>query len=142
MNSKKLVDTIKDMVTKDKREASVPESFQARIIISTLSYNNLMMIMDENGECHKPPIPDPIEEELLVKIGDQVNGFEVLALTSNFIELKSFIEYTADHAPTPTTHFVIEKGECINLNMYGVYDAVHKTSIKYVEAVRLTKEDI
>lgn len=116
---------------------------QARIIVSTLSYNNSIMIVDENGESHKPIVPDPVEEEFLVKSGDQVNGFEIVNVIENFIELKSYAEYTTDSDSTPNTQFVIQKGECINLKMYGVFDAVHKTVIRFVETVEyiVTKAD-
>lgn len=130
---KNVIDTFKNMITKNKKEVKPLVDRQARIIISTLSYNNSVMIVDENGEGHTPPVPDPVEEELLVKQGDRVNGFEVLGITANFIELRSFMEYTTGNSSTPDTHFIIEKGECMNLNMYGVCDAVHKISIRYVE---------
>ncbi len=113
----------------------VNESLQAEIILSELSYNNSVMILDENGEIHKQPMPDPVEEKLIVKQGDRVKGFEVLAVTANFIELSSSMEYTTANDATPRTHFFIEKGECINLNMYGVYDAVYRILISYIETV-------
>lgn len=106
--------------------------FQAGIIVSTLSYNNSVVIEDENGECHTPPVPNPVEEELLVKKGDRINDFEVLELTANFIVLKSSAEYTEDNSSTPKTQFIIAKGECINLRMCGVFDAVSRISIRYI----------
>lgn len=137
MKFKNVINAFKNVVTKDKKEAKSLESPQARIVISKLSYNNSIIVIDENGESNTPPIPDPVEEELLVKSGDQVSGFEILKITTNFIELKSFIEYTMGNDYTPKTHFIVEKGEEINLNMYGVCDAVHKTSVKYIEKVEL-----
>lgn len=122
-------------ITKHKEETSSPKLLQAKVILSTLSYNNSVVIVDENGESHKPSVPDPVEEEFLVKLGDQVNGFEVLSITEHFIELKSFMEYTTGDASTPSTHFIIEKGECVDLNMYGVRDAVQRISVKYAETV-------
>lgn len=113
------------------------ESIQARIIVSILNYNNSVMIVDENGESHTLPIPDPVEEEFIVKQGDQVKGFEVLGILPNFIELKSFMEYTTGNDSRPGTHFVIEKGESINLNMYDVRDEVYRISIKYIERVEV-----
>lgn len=135
MKLKNVVDGLKNMFVRDKKEAESIESLQARIIFSELSYNNSVMLVDENGESHKPPMPDPVEEELIVKRGDRVNGFEVLEVIANFIELKSSIEYTTVNDSTPRTHFIIEKGECMNLNMYGVRDAVHRISIRYIETV-------
>ncbi len=90
------------------------------------------MIMDENGESHTPPVPDPVLEKYFVKKGDRVNEFEVSEITTNFLVLKSFIEYTEDMSSERKTMFIIEKGESINLTMYGVYDAVHKVSIRYI----------
>lgn len=130
------------MIAKDKKEAKLLEGLQARIVVSTLSYNNSIVIVDENGESHKPPMPDPVEEELFVKQGDQVNGFEVLAVTTQFITLKSFTEYTVDNTSTPQTQFMIETGECIHLNMCGVCDAGHRISMKYIGVVASEDTDI
>lgn len=133
MKLKTMVDELKNKVVKEKKEADATESLQARIIVSTLCYNNSAMVVDENGECHKLPIPDPVEEEFLVKKGDRVKGFEVSELTTNFIVLKSFMEYTDGKDSTPKNQFMIEKGEGVDLRMYGVYDEVNITSIKCVE---------
>lgn len=137
MSFKKLVDALKNRITKRKKETGALEGFQARIIVSTLSYSNLGVVADENGESHIPFVPAPVEEEFLVKNGEQVKGFEVSELTANFIVLKSSVEYTEDNASTPKTQFIIEKAGSINLRMCGVYDAVHRITIKYCEAVAL-----
>lgn len=133
MKLKNLVDVLKDMGAKEEVKSS--NELQARIFVSTLCYNNSVMIIDDNGQIQKQPIPDPVEEEIIVKQGDKVHGFEVLEILDNFIVLKSFLEYLDGNGSTPKTQFIIEKGECVNLNMYGVYDEVNKTSIKYIEPV-------
>lgn len=99
-------------------------------------------MVDENGEMHTLPVPDLSEEEYLVKKGDRVDGFEVIEITSHFIELKSFTEYTTGSDSTPRTQFIIEMGEEINLNMYGVYDDVQRTSIKFIETVDSAEKEI
>lgn len=135
MKVKNAVEGFKNMFMSDKKEVESKKSLQARIVVSELEYNNSVMIMDENGEWRTAPVPDPVEEEFVVKQGDKVKGFEILEVLENFIELKSFMEYTTGAASAPETHFIIAKGEGINLNMYGVYDAVCKISINYVETV-------
>lgn len=131
----KITDKLKNIFLMNKEEAKSTEILKAKIIIKTLSYNNMHQIQDENGEWQKAPVPDPVEEEAVVKKGDQIKGFEVFDLTANFIVLNSLMEYTEDKASAPKNQFTIEKGECINLNMSGVYDEVNRTSIEYVEAV-------
>lgn len=134
-----LISKLTGIMNKDKEEVKESKIIQARIIVSTLSYNTSVWVVDENGKGHTPPVPDPVEEEFLVKPGDKVNGFEVLAITENFIEVNSVMEFTTGNSSTPRTQFIIEKGDSIDLNMYGVCDAVQKTSIKYVESVELTE---
>lgn len=120
------------MFKRNKKEVKSQESLLAEIVISELIYNNSVVTVDENGEGHTPPIPDPLEEKFIVKQGDRVHGFEVLEVLTNFLVLKSFAEYTTGNDPAPKTQFIIGKGECINLTMYGVRDAVNKISIKYI----------
>lgn len=123
-------------------EETVPESsgdLQAKIIVSRLSYNNSVMMIDENGEMYSPPKPDPVVEEMIVKQGDKVDSFKIVDILTNFIKVESPLEYTSCNDPIPKTEFIIEKGECLELNMYGVYDAVHRVSIEYLGQADLTE---
>lgn len=142
MKLKNVVDVFKNLITKDKKEAETSESLQARILTSTLSYNISVMVVDENGESHTPPVPEPDEEEFLVTQGDRVNDFEVVSITEDFLELKSYAEYITGNESTPRTRFIIAKGECISLNMYGVRDAVHKISIYYLGTEEFAERDL
>lgn len=141
MKLKSLVDVLSSLVKKNEEETKVSDDLQARIIIGSLSYSDSYIMINENGERCDPPVPDPVEEEFIVKAGDTVSGFDVLAVTAEYIELKSYMEYTIDNESTPKTQFTVKKGECINLNMYGVCDAVHKKSINYIGIIDLSQED-
>lgn len=133
----KLMNALKNKCKKNKIDNKPLVKLQAKVIISTLSYNNSVMVIDENGRFHTLPIPDPVEEELIVKPGDQVKGFEIIEILENFIELKSFMEYTEGNSSNPKTHFIVEKGDSINLSVYGLCDAVERISINYIETIEL-----
>lgn len=41
----------------------------AKIVISTIDYNNSVITLDDNGNPCSPPIPEPVDEEYIVQLG-------------------------------------------------------------------------
>lgn len=104
----------------------------AKIEFSSQHYSTSYMIVDENGKMHNPPRPDPVCEELTVTEGEFVKGFTVVGVTDEYLQLQSDLEYLESGDWTPKTQFLCKKGCRLDLQMCGVFDAVHKISITYV----------
>lgn len=137
MSLKKFFSVVKAKLGDDKKAPVKTINREAKIRVSRLSYNTSIMYVDENGEAIDAPEPKPSVEELTVREGDKIGGFDVLSLTRNFVELESYMEYMEGNDPSPKTHFVVERGTCIDLTLYGLCDAVKKVSIECLEIAEL-----
>ena len=104
----------------------------ARIRMSSQHYSTSYVLIDENGQTHTPPIPDPTVEEITAKPGEFTHGFEVVDVTEEYLLLRSDIEYMEDNGSTPRTEFIFKKDCPAQLRLCGLCDAVQKTTITYL----------
>ena len=128
-----------------KKEKTVKAPMSAEIEISRLYYNTSRIYVDENGERIDPPTPEPKVETVTVKPGDRVEGFDVVDVTDEFILLHSGLDFIEDGDSSPKAEFVCRRGYSLDLSVYGLYDAVDRVSIMYLDrqnsSLAATKND-
>lgn len=118
-----------------KKNKIADKQLSAKIVISFIQYNTSCVMIDENGKTYTPPVPEPEDKEYTVKENDSINDFTVVDISEDYIHLKSQIMYMEGKDSTPKTDFLCAMGECIHLTMYGLYDAVDKKIIRYMDCM-------
>lgn len=112
-------------------EMEAKKNKKVTVIISHKMTNDMIVVIDENGETRSPEPEVSKPDTLTVGVGDQMNSFVVKKITKSSITIKSdYFSYYMSPGDVRGQTFTIQRGDSVSLTMMDLMDATSTTYIK------------